>query len=236
VTSAGDPTQRVHATLRTTADTVYGVQLWPPEIMSNGDVGKTVIYTLTLTNTGNITDVYSLALSRATWPTTLTPTLVTLAPQATTPVTTLVTVPWDTFTGITDTARVTASGTGVSAYSDLTTAAIAAECLPVVDPHFSSMPSRPIVGQTVTFTGTVMIGTPPIDYTWDFGDDSPLAYGEVVTHLFPVNTVVLPYTVIMTATNPCSEQAVQRVVTVGVYNLYLPLIVKPSGTAFLPYG
>jgi len=234
VTSAGDPTQRAQVTLRTTADTVYGVQLWPPEIESNGDVGKTVIYTLTLTNTGNITDVYSLTLSRATWPTTLTPTLATLAPQATTPVTAMVTVPWDTFTGITDTARVTASGAGVSDYSDLTTAAIAAGCIPVTDPDFSYAPSHPLVGQMITFAGEVAVGTQPIDYLWDFGDGSPVAYGEIVTHTFPVATVTLPYTVIMTATNPCSAETVQRIVTLEPYRLYLPVVLKSSGTVFMP--
>ena len=212
----------------------YAVALEPPEIMANGEVGKTVVYTLTLTNAGNVTDVYSLTLSRATWPTTLTPTLVTLAPLATTPVTTLVTVPWDTFTGITGTARVTASGAGVSAYSDLTTAAIAAECLPVVEPSFSYTPARPASGQTVTFTGALQSGAPPVDFAWDFGDGSSPARGEVVTHTFPVATAILPYTVIMTATNPCSMESVQRVVSVGYYRLYLPVILSSKQTAYLP--
>jgi serine protease AprX len=235
VTSTGDPARSAEATLITTADTVYGVRLWPPEIISDGDGGKTVIYVLMLTNTGNITDVYNLALSRATWPTTLTPTLVTLAPQATAPVTTMVTVPWDVFTGITDTARVTASGTGVSAYSDLTTAAIAPGCFPVIDPHFSYTPSHPAVGQTVTFTGTVMMGTPPVYYTWDFGDGSSVVTEQIVTHTFPMETAVLPYTVIMTATNACSFDAVQQVITVGRYTLYLPMILKATAeTVVLP--
>jgi len=212
----------------------YAVALEPPEIMANGDVGKTVVYTLTLTNAGNMTDVYSLTLSGATWPTTLTPTLVTLAPQAATPVTTMVTVPWDIFTGITDTARVTASGTGVSAYSDLTTAAIAADCLPVVDANFSYTPSYLAVGQTTTFTGTVLLGTPPVDFAWDFGDGSPLAHGEVVTHTFSIATATFPYTVIMTATNPCSAENVQRIVIVASYRLYLPVILSSEQTAFLP--
>ncbi len=226
VTSAGAPSLSAQATLRTTADAVYGLTLWPPEMMKNGDVGKTVVYTLTLTNTGNITDVYSLTLSRATWPTTLTPTLVMVGPQATAPITTLVTVPWDIFTGITDTARVTASGTGVSAYSDLTTAAIAAECIPVVEPSFSYTPSRPAGGQMVTFTGTVLLATPPIDYAWDFGDGNPLVHGEVVTHTFPAHTAVLPYTVIMTAANACSQESVSRIVSVGLYRLYLPVLLS----------
>lgn len=233
-TSAGDPSRSARATLRTTADAVYGLELWPPEISANGDAGKTLVYTLTLTNTGNITDDYSLAFSGAAWATTLTPTQVTLAPQASTPVTTLVTVPWNAFTGFTDTVRVTASGTGVSTYSDLTTVAIAAECFPVVEPFFSYTPSYLAVGQTATFTGTVAEGTPPVDFAWDFGDRSPLVYGEVVTYTFPVATITLPYTVIMTATNSCSEGSIQRIVTVTSYRLYLPLVLKSAGTVFLP--
>jgi len=235
VASAGDPTYSAQATLHTTADAVYGVQLWPPEIESNGAVGKTVVYTLTLTNAGNIADVYSLTLSDATWPTTLTPTLATLAPGATAPVTALVAVPWDVFTGITDTARLTAVGTGVAAYSDLTTVAWAGACLPLGGVDFSYEPAQPIAGQALTFTGWVEMGTPPVDYTWDFGDDSVLAHGQSVTHIFPASTVTLPYTVVMTATNPCSEEMAQRVVAVmGLHRLYLPLVVKSTGTVLLP--
>ncbi len=226
MTSAGAPSLNAQAALRTTADVVYGVQLWPRELISNGDEGKTVIYTLALTNTGNITDVYSLTLSNATWLTTLTPTLVTLAPGASAPVTTMVTVPWDIFTGITDTARVTASGTGVSAYSDLTTAAIAAGCIPVIEPYFSYAPVRPASGQTVTFTGGVVLATPPVDYMWHFGDGTLGATGQVVTHTFLPGTVTLPYTVVMTATNACSFDFAQQVITAGWRVLYLPLILK----------
>lgn len=235
VTSQEDPNYSVRANLYTIADAVYGVQLWPPEIMRNGDVGKTVVYTLTLANVGNVTDVYSLTLSRATWPTTLTPPLATLAPSTTMPVTAMVTVPWDVFTGITDTARVTVSGTGVSDYSDLTTAAIAADCIPVVDPYFSYTPSHPGIGQAVTFAGAVSLATPPVYYTWDFGDGSPAAMEQVVTHTFPMETVTLPYTVIMTAANACSFDTVQQVITVGWRTLYLPMILKTTAeTVLLP--
>ena len=212
----------------------YAVALEPPEVMRNGDVGKTVVYTLTLANAGNVTDVYSLTLSPAMWLATLTPTLAALGPGTTAPVTAMVTVPWDAATGVTDTARITAAGTGVAAHSDLTTVALAASCVPLGGADFGYTPTQPIAGQVMTFTGAVAIGTPPVDYLWDFGDGSPLAYGEVVTHTFPASTAVLPYTVIMTATNPCSQETVQRIVTVGLYHLYLPLIIKPAGTVFLP--
>jgi subtilisin family serine protease len=212
----------------------YGVTLEPPEITRNGNVGTTVVYTLTLANAGTMTDVYSLTLSRAMWPTTLTPTVATLEPGATAPVTAMVTVPWDEFTGITDTARITADGTGVTAHSDLTTVALAAFCVPLAGVDFSYTPTRPTGGQVITFTGAVEIGTPPVDYSWDFGDGSPPVYGEVVTHTFAANTTVLPYTVKMTADNPCSQETVSRIVTVGLYHLYLPLIIKPAETIFLP--
>jgi|GEM_PF-468180 len=107
-------------------------------------------------------------------------------------------------------------------------------CLPLADADFSYTPTQPKAGATVTFMGEIGAGTPPVDYAWDFGDGSPLAYGPVVTHTFPPSTVALPYTVVMTATNPCSAETVRRIVTVGVYRLYLPLIVKPPGTVFLP--
>lgn len=226
VTSQGDAAQSASATLHTTADAMYGVMLVPPEYFRNGNVGATVVYSLVLTNTGNVSDTYVLALSGATWTTTLAPEGVVLEPAQSAPVTVTVTVPLEAPTGITDTVRVTASGTGVAASSDLTTAAVAADCLPLSGVDFGYVPVSPLVGQTVTFTGSVDVGTEPILYEWGFGDGSVLVTGEAVTHTFPAATVVMPYTVAMTATNMCDMVVVQQTVTVGLYTLYLPLVLK----------
>ena len=170
-----------------------------------------------------------LAQSGATWTTTLTPTGVTLEPGQHAPVTVTVTVPLTAPTGVTDTVRVTASGTGDPAFSDLTTAAVAAGCLPLIGARFSYVPAAPMAGQVVTFTGSVDGGTPPVLYEWNFGDGSALAAGQVVTHTFPVGSALLPYTVRMTVTNLCDSDTVQHTVTVSSYRLYLPLLLRSTG-------
>jgi hypothetical protein len=69
------------------------------------------------------------------------------------------------------------------------------------------------------------IPTPPITYTWSFGDGSSFVVDPAVTH-----TYALPgaYTVTLTATNACGEAvAAHRVVVVAEeWRVYLPLIVK----------
>ncbi len=211
--------------LTTTAQALYGVQLWPPQAQANGAGGQTVVHRLVLTNTGALADSYSLTISGATWPTTLTPGQATLAPHTTIPVTVKVTVPVDVFTGMTDTARVTVWGSGVSACSDVTTAALMPDCVPVAEASFAYTPASPGAGATVTLTGTVASGTPPLYYTWNFGDGSTLGTGAVVTHTFPATTIALPYTVIMTVENACSYTVAQQTLIVGGYTfLYLPLV------------
>ena len=78
----------------------------------------------------------------------------------------------------------------------------------------------------MTFTGAVDAGTLPITYTWNFGDGSAIAAEQVVTHTFPVESIALPYTVVMTATNTCSSAHVQQVLTVSLYRAYLPVVIR----------
>ncbi len=226
VSSVGAPSRKAQATLRTSADALYQVQLGPTVLQAGGEIGTAVRHTLTLTNSGNITDAYSLSLAGATWPTTLTPTLLTLPPRVAAPLSVTVIVPWKAFTGESDTVQLTAAGTGVTAHAEITTVALAISCSPPGGVDFGYEPARPVGGKRMIFTATVEIGTPPIDYLWDFADGSPLADGQVVTHTFPTSLVVRPYSVTLTATNPCGDVAVYHVVTVEPYTLYLPLLLR----------
>jgi PKD repeat protein len=70
-------------------------------------------------------------------------------------------------------------------------------CEPVTGADFAWSPQEPVEGETVTFTGTVTAGDPPIEYTWDFGDGEA-GSGPNATHVF---TPAGEYTVWMTATN-----------------------------------
>ena len=105
----------------TTAANVYGATLAPSTAALAARPGSTVTYTLWLTNTGNITNTFDLALSGNTWPTQLSTSHVTLAAGAGTSLTVRVTLPLGAPNGAQDTAGVTATGTQVTRSSSLTT-------------------------------------------------------------------------------------------------------------------
>jgi PKD repeat protein len=96
---------------------------------------------------------------------------------------------------------------------------------PINGLDFTYLPLEVKIGQTVTFTGTVISGTLPVTYTWDFGDGSE-GTGAVVTHQFPI-TVPQTYTVTLTAENgygpPLSED---KTIMVWAYQIYLSPIFK----------
>jgi len=212
------------AAVTTTANAVYGVALSPQTAMVSAEPGETAVYTLTLSNTGNAADTYTLVEESAAWTTTLDPQTASLAPGEALTVTATVAVPVVTTVSL-DTAHVIASGTGVTATSVLTTVL---DCVAVAGADFIYTPAQPLSGQTVTFSGTTMAGTPPIVYTWNFGDGGATATGAVVTHTFPLQTAILPYPVVMTATNACGVDVTEQIVTIRVYQVYLPMVIRTS--------
>lgn len=108
-------------------------------------------------------------------------------------------------------------------------------CLLPVDADFTYTPAAPNVGETVTFTGSVRAGEPPIVYTWSLGDGAT-ATGQQVSHAYTSGGAK---TVIMTATNSCAGgvDSVQKTVTVaggpviGVSPLSVSLALHPGETA-----
>ena len=80
----------------------------------------------------------------------------------------------------------------------------------------------------VTFTGTVAItSTPPITYTWDFGDGSATRVDNPITHTFPITVTAQTCTVTLTVSNTCpSQQMVEEVITVRPLYVYLPLVLR----------
>jgi hypothetical protein len=100
---------------------------------------------------------------------------------------------------------------------------VTSACISISGADFTFEPAAPGVGETVTFTGSVAAGTPPITYTWDFGDGDA-ASGQMINHTYPLNAT---YTVVMTATNTCpSQMVVSKDVVVSPRRIYLPLVMR----------
>ncbi len=87
---------------------------------------------------------------------------------------------------------------GVWSYSPYTTKMVqCAECVPAYGADFTVNPPVPRPGLPATFSGSVAGGSPPIAWTWDFGDNTT-GSGQVVQHTYATTGT---FTVVMTATN-----------------------------------
>ncbi len=121
VASQGDPSQWASATLMTTANALYGVILAPSTVVQFGDAGTTVTYTLRMTNTGVVTDTFTLDYSGSNWEVGLPVTSAMLMAGEGMDVMVYVTIPVTATGGMTDTTYLTATGKGVSDTSTLIT-------------------------------------------------------------------------------------------------------------------
>ena len=108
------------AALTTRAVTPYAVSLSPSFATQGIFHDRTITYTLSLINTGGLTNTYQLSATQHMWDTTLAPLSITLAPQSSITVSAIVTAPWLVAHGATDTLRVNATGINTNAFSDLT--------------------------------------------------------------------------------------------------------------------
>ncbi|MEA3309898.1 MAG: hypothetical protein U9Q70_10360, partial [Chloroflexota bacterium] len=123
--SSGDlSAQSVLTTIATTQTITRGVEIAPPVASGNGAPGSVANYTLTVTNTGSITDSITLSASGNSWSTTLNPTFVSLPSMGQATVSVNVTIPSAATAGMSDTVTIQATATGVSDSSLLTTTAI----------------------------------------------------------------------------------------------------------------
>ncbi len=95
----------------------YGVVLSPDNSLS-GPVGQTITYTLAITNTGVMTDSYDLIASGQTWNTTLSTSLINLAPSARATFDVAVAIPSSAADQETDTTTITATSQGDSSKTD----------------------------------------------------------------------------------------------------------------------
>ncbi len=114
-TSRGDPSKTDAVTLTTTAKSPYGVALWPETGTLTGMAGRTMSYTLHITNTGNITDTFVFSYTEGQWQVHMPVTQTVLAPGETTQLVVYMTVPVDAFLGERIVVTITATSQGDAA-------------------------------------------------------------------------------------------------------------------------
>jgi len=148
----------------------YGAVLTPTTAAQLGAPGARVFYTLTLENTGDLTDAYTIDVT-ATWPTT--PSLTgtdPVSPDGTVDLTVEVSIPSSAYEGDLDVATVTASGAVVSASSVLTTAV---SCVEIADVELKLTTRGTIYTETlVEFEANVAPGNVSLPYTYTMDYDA----------------------------------------------------------------
>jgi hypothetical protein len=149
---------------RMTPAAFYDVALSPDDARA-GLPGETVTYTLTITNSGTVSDTYDLAASGNAWPTSLSTASIQLNAGASTPFNAYVTVPPGAMPADSDTASVTATSQGDTAKS--ATAHLTTTVMPAYGVLLSPGTSLAgLPGQTVTYT-VAMTNTGLLADTYD---------------------------------------------------------------------
>ena len=120
-------------TITTTPNVTYGVELHAATTALTGTAGTTVTYTVHITNTGNMTDTFDLALSGNGWTTNVQVSIEVGAGQMAMFYVT-VQIPAGADDGDTDTVTVTATSDGDDTESDSVTLTTTAEVEPVEPP------------------------------------------------------------------------------------------------------
>jgi trimeric autotransporter adhesin len=77
---------------------------------------------------------------------------------------------------------------------------------------FTVNPASPLSGQPVDFAATVLTGTAPFTYTWDFGDGTPVGNGNPVSHTY---TIAGTYTATLTVDCKCGSAIASQPVSVS---------------------
>lgn len=122
--------------------------------------------------------------------------------------------------GIYEGRVVVASNDPINPYASVpVTLEVVEPCEPVNVIEVGYIPSNPKVGEPVTFTA-IATGSPPITYTWHFGDGLA-GEGEVVTHVYTRPDIYQPDLI---ASNACGSHQVIFIITVEPLRSLLPLI------------
>jgi len=237
--------QRVEDAARTFVNPTFGLVLAPDSVSGSGKPGEVVTYTLTITNTGNITDTFTVTVSGNAWTTVAPATVGPVAAGGSATFQVTVTVPADALAGASDTVMVTVTSQGdntKSAQSELTTTAEAVYGLALA-PATAAQSGKP--GEVVTYTLTITnTGNITDTFTVTVSGNAwttvapatvgPLAAGEntsfqvtvtIPTGLAGADTDTATVTVTSQGDNTKSAQAVLTTTRIP-YRLFLPLVMK----------
>jgi PKD repeat protein len=226
-TSQGDSGKWASAVLTTTVSGSYGVQLSSDETEASGPAGSAVTYPFTLSNTGSLIDTLVLTTLdvHPDWEVQLALDSFELAGGESVVSSLQVLIPEGAEPGDLDSFTLQAeSGHNPSLYDAIEfTTAVSQVCNPPGNVDFQWSPGNPRVGDVMTFVATAA-GTPPLSFSWDFGDGNS-AEGQQVIYLYEEGGV---YTVTLTVSNDCGQTSTQKVLTIApvVMRLYLPFVMK----------
>jgi PKD repeat protein len=98
---------------------------------------------------------------------------------------------------------------GTTLQTELVVVQAAAGGAPPPSASFTYSPSTPVTNQTVTFQGTAAGAV--TRWRWDFGDGTPIGFGQSVTHTF---TQANQYSVQMSAANAYGQVIVEKILNV----------------------
>jgi PKD repeat protein len=222
VVSNGCPSQDV-ASLNVAVIGEPDVDVTPLSLSATLNPGGAATRTLTIANTGTANLAWNVSEQPAVAWLSESPLTGTLTPGGSQPVA----VVFDA-SGLPDgiyttTLRVASNDPDEPTVDVSVALTVTTACIPVAGADFTFAPLQPLVGESVTFTGTVAQGTPPVTYTWAFGDGT-FGSGQVVTHTYAVSGT---YAVVLTATNGCpSSDTASHFVTIRPHRIYLPLVLR----------
>lgn len=154
-TSQLDSAASASAVLTSHANTVHGVELLPPVAALSGDPGEVVTYTLSLTNRGNISDTFDIALSGNAWATSSPGSLGPLAAGASQNFSVGVEIPPDAPGSAVDTTTVAAASRAQPGAADSSLLETSANILIGVQATPASQAKTGAIGSSISYQFTL---------------------------------------------------------------------------------
>ncbi len=102
------------------------------------------------------------------------------------------------------------------------------QCVPLMNVSFMSTPQFPQTDRPALFTGSVVTGSTPITFTWNYGDGTAIQAGNPISHVFIVSPpdYAQTYQGVLTVTNACSSDDTRQWITVHTVFSFLPNVLR----------